>query len=219
MQPEQPVTPGQPSPQPTEPPKATSVSEQNRYDFIMNPEHQHAVAQGEDDGAKKKRIIIVGAVGAVLLLLMTLLLPMIFKEEINEQVAGLAKQHSELLRIAEIGEKKARGTEARNLATTSKVTLQATLAQITAISNKQRKISSSELRSGNAKTDQTLTEADQANNFDRVFIDTMQTYLRTYLRELQTAHSSLTSTKDKQSMEDAYNRIQALVPEQATQTN
>ena len=214
MQPEQQrpdVPPGPPAPPPMKP---TTITEQNRYDFIMNPNNPQAkplipVASG----SKKNRIIAVAA-GAVFLLIIG---GIFFNFLSNagkadtEALIRAAKQQQELIRIADIGIEKSRGQQAKNLAVTTKLSLASEQDDmqnaIKAAGLNPKKVLTG---SANAQTTQQLTTAEQNNRFDEEFIKVMTESLTSYQRSVKAAYDGATSKKLKEALATQYKSANAL---------
>jgi hypothetical protein len=186
--------------------------EPGQYDFILNP--QQAPKKSLLPSGKQGRIMVVAG-GAAVLLIIALLLGSILSSAGKENVENLviaAKQQNELIRVAEIGSSKARGQAAKNIAITTKLSLQSQqAAMLDALKTQGRKLTPKDLAaSQNPKTDQLLTQAEQSNKFDEVFIDTMQTSLTNYQKAVQKAYDGATSRKLKAALADQYKSANTL---------
>lgn len=191
-------------------------SEQPPYDFIMNsgasPQKQGILPSG---ASKKQRILIMAGIGAVLLIIFGMIFSLLFGGENPNTAASLkmAQQHTEALRIADIGTKKARGSEARNLAATAKLSLQSTEDKIVAIASKERKLKPAELAGAKStKTDDLLTRAEQNNLFDEAFIETLRGQIRTYLAQIRVVHQGSSSKNDKKTLDEVHAQLSQILP-------
>ena len=130
------------------------------------------------------------------------------------EVLSIAQQQTELIRIAEIGAKDARGTAAINLASTIRATLETDQASTTALLKKLNATADQKtLALGrNAATDALLTQAKQTNNFDEVFIQTMTTQLTSYQASIKRVYDSTDSKATKDLMKEQYSHAGLLIP-------
>lgn len=172
------------------------------------PDYSFLSAKPVNQGpSKKKRIMIVAGGGIVLLLVIILGISLIFggsSGDSPERTLKLAQLHTELIRVSELGKKSARGQAAKNLATTTHVTLLSDEAIIVGLAEKDQKIPSKLLRAGqDAKTDEALTEAEQRTQFDQVFIPLLIDEIKEYQKELAAAYDASNSKSSR----DIYNRV------------
>lgn len=183
-------------------------NQQPDYNFIFNPQqpNKNGLIAG---GNKKQRILIALGGGLVLLLVFVVLFSVIFSGGSDKQLTlRLAQQHTELIRISEIGEDKARGQAAKNLATTTRLTLQSSETDILAIANNSQKVDSKLLAAGqNPETDETLTEAEQRSQFDEVFTEVVSEELQAYRSDLQQAFNISKSARNKQIYSQLYDQL------------
>lgn len=182
---------------------------QNPYQFIVDTDHTKKKAVLSSGGSKQSRILIVLG-GAVILLIIGVVVMMLISSASNAGKVDLlkaAQQQTELIRVSKIGIDRAQSTTAKNLATTTNVSLQSDQASLVAsIKASGVKLSTAELALGkNPKTDVTLTSAEQANNFDEVFTQTLQTQLIEYQKTLKIAYDKTESKTLRQTLSDQYN--------------
>ncbi len=181
----------------------------NPYQFIVDTEHNKKKPLVPRGNSKQSRIFIV--VGGVLVLLVIgIIVSMLISNAANAGKADLikvAQQQAELVRVSELGVTRAQSSSAKNLATTVNLTLQSDQSTLVAsLKSAGVKVSTKELALGkNPKTDTALTAAEQANKFDEVFIETIQTQLVTYQKSLKTAYDKADSKKLKQTLSDQFN--------------
>jgi flagellar basal body-associated protein FliL len=200
------------SPAPVAPPPVVPqpAGDPNQYDFIFNPNQQ--VKPGKNGlpggGSKKSRMLIVGGAAVVLIIIASLVVSFLGSagKADTENLVIAAKQQTELIRVADIGIKDAKTQAAKNIAVTTKLSLESKQsAMLAAIKSQGRKLSTKELSSGrSAKTDQLLTDAKQNNRFDEVFIETMESSLKTYQVSVKKAYDGATSKKLKDALTDQY---------------
>jgi flagellar basal body-associated protein FliL len=194
---------------------------QDQYDFIFKPPGgKKSLLPG---GSKKTRIIIV-AVGAAILLMMALVLSSILSSPRKQAVENLvvaAKQQNDLIRLSEVGVQKARGQQARNIAVTTKLSLQSQQGDLlAAIKSQKRKLDNKELNaSRDTKADQLLTAAEQNNRFDEVFIEVMELKLKEYQRTVKTAYDSVSSPGLRAALTEQFNSANTLAGVAAESNN
>lgn len=198
--------------------------QQRPDDFIMNPKSKPGKVSQLDGLSKRKRLMLAAAAGAGLLLVFGIIFSLLLGgggESTAQQTLKLAQQHKETLRIAEIGIKKSRSSEVRNLATTVKLTLQSTENQIVAIAQKdQEKVTNSQLSAGkNTKTDEALVNAEQNNRFDEKFKQTIYSHIEVYLQQLKIVYNASDSKSDKQVLDNIYSQLYKILPSQTNSSN
>ena len=194
---------------------------QNPYDFILNSSNQpkksglgHFLSSPQN---KTQRIIFIAAGGVILLMLALIVFSLIFSSGggNRDQLLGLAQRHAELVRVSDIGLEKSRDSEARNLAATTKLSLQSSQSNLMTIVNKTGKVGNKELSAGqDPETDKALEAAERNNRFDEAFIQILSDQLQEYQTELKATHSASSSAANKQTYSNILNQVGALLPEQ-----
>lgn len=182
------------------------------YEFIMNPggpAPKKPLAPMGGGNSTQQRIFIVAG-GAIALLVIIVIVMSLITSAGNagkEEILRVAQQQNEILRISKIGVERAKGTAAKNLAATTSYSMQSDQkALIKAATSGGVAIDTKLIGLGkNAKTDATLTAADQSNQFDEVFVETIQSQLKTYQATLKTAYDNASSDVLKKSLETQYN--------------
>ena len=182
--------------------------QQPDYGFIFNPDkpQKRSLLPG---GGKKRRILIAAAGGLVLLIVFYMIFSLVFSGDGNKELTlKMAQEHTELVRITEIGEEKARGQSAKNLATTTRLTLMSNQQAIIDIANKQQKVDKKLLAAGQDKdTDSKLEQAEQRSQFDEVFTQQLSEKLEAYREDLNTAFDQSKSSKNKQLYSELYQEL------------
>lgn len=193
---------------------ATPV-DQTPYDFMNTnePAPKKSLLPSHFGFRGKLLILIGGAIALMAVAAIVVGLLMQSGGSTIEQMREIAKQQTELARIADIGARHAKGETAKNLAFTTKSTIgsdqTATLAYLTA---QKQKISSKEMAEGkNTKTDDLLTRAEQTNQFDAVFIEVMKQKLTDYRTKVKAAYDEASSKKAKAVLADDYNHVSVLL--------
>ena len=187
------------------------ADQQPSYDFITNPAQAQKKSLLPGGGDSLQIRIIVVAAGLILLLIVGFIgMTLISSGGKSQQDAliKLTQQQAELVRISKIGIDKARDPAALNLATTTNFTLRSDQQALIVVAKTPAK----QLALGkNAKTDIALTAAEQANRFDEVFTQTLQTQLTAYQKNLKIAHEGASSKKTKTVLAEQYAHATSLL--------
>ncbi len=190
---------------PQGPPPMAPPQGNNPYDFIVNPGSIPKKKLGLPSGnSKGQRVLII--VGGVILLIVaaSFILNLLGSgsKKARLELITVAQKQTELIRIADIGMKKARNSEAKNLAITTKLTIMSEQPVLVSTINKLgKKVDTKQLVLGkNTKTDQLLTQAEQSNNFDDVFIKEIQSELTDYAKATKTAYNNNQGKKTKDAL-------------------
>lgn len=182
---------------------------QNPYQFIVEADHSKK-RRGSSIGSTKKGRIMVVLGGVGVLLVAVLVVSAIISSASNAGKAELisaAQRQAELIRVSKIGLDRAKGSSAKNLATSVNIALlsdQSTM--VTTLKGAGVKLAPKDLALGkNPKTDALLTNAEQSNKFDEVFVTTIQTELVAYQKSLKAAYDKTDSKKLQQSLSAQFN--------------
>lgn len=197
-------------PSPAPPPVVPGSNQQ--YDFILNPAQagKKSLIPG---GSKKSRIILVAIVAIALLFIGITIAGLINRagQSDTQSLVAAAKQQQELIRIAGVGVEKSKTQAAKNLAVTTKLSLESQQAEMQA-AIKTAGLNPKKVLIGtiNAKTDQALTTAEQNNRFDEEFLSIMTTSLEAYQKSVKTAYDGATSKKLKAALTIQYKSANTL---------
>ncbi|HUP26673.1 MAG TPA: hypothetical protein VM124_03460 [Candidatus Limnocylindrales bacterium] len=202
---------------PPAPPPLPVTPSHNPYDFITQPSAPVRRSWLPGGNSKKKRILII-AIGAFILLLMVVGVVGLLgsgDDGLKADYVSLAQQQAELIRVSDIGISKARGTEAKNLAVTTKYSI---LSEQTAILSQAKKARAQTdpkiIAAGkDNKTDTQLTTASQTNQFDEVFIKIMKANLKKYQQTLKKVHDETTDKKTRDVLSQDYANAALLIGE------
>jgi hypothetical protein len=188
--------------------------DQDQYNFILNP----------DIGPQKKsplpslgtkQLIILGVAGIFLLGLIGMLVYSLSNRgpTNKQQLISIALEQNELIRVSTIAIKEAKGTQARNLAMTTKLSLRSDQSSlIAALGSQNVKLSSKQLQGGKkTQNDQKLTEATQNNRFDEVYLELIQKALVDYQRNLNAAYKTTVSARLKQTIKAQYQHASLII--------
>lgn len=215
------MPPQQPYYAPVPPPQAP---QQNRYDFIMNPEQPKRRGFGFGgfgaNSLTKTLVFLVG--GAVILMLvigvaMRLIVGTGFDKQ---QMTTIAQTQQEIARVAELAAAKAPSNNVKNAAVTAQVTTTSQQKELLALlDTRGLKIKAKTLGLlKNSKTDTTLEEAAQTATYDTTYLDTLQTQLINYKKILGTAAGNTKSKTLKAELVESYNEV-LILTEQAEQAS
>lgn len=184
------------------------MSEHNPYQFIVDASHQKKSPVPNFGASKQSRLFIVLG-GALVLLILGIIFASFLSNASKagqDEILKATQQQTELVRISEIGLKLAKGSSAKNLATSVSVSLKSDQATLLAtLKSNDIKVSDKQLALGkNSKTDALLTSAEQSNKFDEVFIQTIQTQLVDYQKTLKSAFDKSDSKKVQDALDTQY---------------
>lgn len=178
------------------------------YSFLNNAPSAQA------GPSKKKRIMIAIGGGSVLLIVLIIVASLLFGGggDNTQTSLKLAQMHTELIRVSELGKERSRGQAAKNLATTTNLTLQSSEASIVAVASKEKKVATKLLSAGeDPKTDKTLTEAEQRSQFDDIFIPLLVDEIKEYQIVLKQTYESSKSKSNKATYEALFLDLNKIV--------
>ena len=191
---------------------------QSPYDFITNPSKPPKKSLLPGGNSFKARLLIVG-IGITILLVVAIIVINILGSSstgLKNDYLSLAQQQAELIRVSTIGIQKANDSDAKNLA----ILVQGSLSsEQPAILNLAKKAgvntSAKSLALGqNTQTDKTLDAAAQTNQFDTVFIKTMQDGLKKYQQTLKKIYDATSDQKTKSTLSEDYINADLLINRQ-----
>ncbi|MCA9332762.1 hypothetical protein KDA00_02715 [Candidatus Saccharibacteria bacterium] len=207
------MQPNNPSPAPP-PIDPSQMPQHNPYEFITNPsappKKKFSLPSG---GGKAQKILLFLGVFVILIAFLSIGSSVLNSGENarKEQLKDVVYQQKELIRVSEIGIKKSTTTEARNLAVTTQITLTSEQSELQdALKKLGVKTDSKTIGGPNKKTDEKLTAAEQANNFDEVFLETLRADLTKYAKAVQTAYKNNPSKKTKSALESQFKNAATL---------
>lgn len=185
----------------------------SKYDFILDSGVKSKLPKIPSAGVPKGAKMLLLAVGGLFVLIIGIVLvsSIFFSAPYNSQLlAGIGGQQARILQAAEMGVESARSQEARNFATTIRVSLVGDQAPLLEALN-QRSINAS--TAADPEVEERLTTAEQANRFDEELINYLQTELASYVRNLETAFNSTDDPALKEVLATQYKNAQLLVGE------
>lgn len=196
------------------PPMQPVTPNSNPYQFITDPQKPFKKQLFSGNSKLQRILIIVGAVSV--LIAATLVLFSILNSAssaVRNDYQNLLQQQTEIIRVSEIGISKARGTDAKNLAVTTKLSLESSLSELTALAKGARADTNAKtLTLGkDAETDKALTTADQANRFDEAFAAKLTELLNEYQQTLKRLYDQANKESTKLTLGQAYNNASLLM--------
>lgn len=168
--------------------------------------------------SKKQRIITVVGGAAVLILLV--FGGVTYFQNANKPKSGLLvvvlQDQQEVIRVATIGSKKAKGTEALNYSATVLATIQSdqkTLAKL--VGKVDNKILNAKQ---NSDTDKLLTNGEQTNRFDEVMLEKLRSMMTQYRKDIVAAYDGNDGKKTRAALKQAVDNSKKLAPPETTST-
>ncbi len=194
----------------------------NNYDFFLNPAQAPKPGKlpnvpGVRSPFLKRLILIVGG-GLLLIVVVWIFASVVLGGKSDTGLLSVAQAQTELIRVATEGTQDATVQTTKNLAITTQLALDTDQGQLLAYASKHgTKISPKQLGlTKNASTDQQLSNAQAASNFDAVFAQVMQTNLQAYAGILKQAFNASASTTQKQLLSTEYARANLLLAQAST---
>ncbi|HSX23747.1 MAG TPA: hypothetical protein VLE74_01475 [Candidatus Saccharimonadales bacterium] len=210
------ITEAPPAPPPIQPPSRSH----NPYEFITNPGTPVRRKLLPGTTSKTGRFVIA-VVGAIVFILLAFIIFGFIRNSgggFKADYLSLEQQQVELIRVSDIGVAKAHEADAKNLAITTKYSITSQRAAISSLAKKAGASSNPKVLvlGKNSQTDVLLTNADQTNQFDTVFIQTMQTSLKTYQQTLKKIYDGTTKASTKAVLANDFNDVSKLIGSQST---
>lgn len=202
---------------PAPPPYQPMPQPSNPYEFITDS-GQSSKRKLLPGSSKKGRIITVLVGLMVLIILAFIVLSLLGRgsASVKSDYLSLAQQQTELIRISEIGVSKSRQSEARNLAITTKLSLVSQQPTTLRLAKKAGADTNAKMLAlgKDAKTTELLTNADQSNQFDSVFLQTVRAKLKTYQLTLKKIYDASSSKSTKDILSKHYGDVTLLIGSQ-----
>lgn len=187
----------------------------NPYEFIFA--EKPIEKKGFFDGASllKRILVIIG--GLAVLTIIVVLATSLFssKDTINSRLFTIAQEQQEIIRVAGVGSAKVTGTDARNFALNTELSLttdqSATLTYIKAHKGKvDEKLLGAK---ADADTDKTLETAATNNTYDATLVQTLHSQLVTYRTNLNTTYQQISGKNARALLADSYKAADLLIAE------
>lgn len=158
-------------------------------------------------------------IGAFLVAILGIVYGMFFaSKSAAPELVDIAARQTEIIRVCDLGISKARSSAVKNAATTTRVTLLSDQERLIArLKSQKQKVSQKELQARkNTKTDTSLTQAAQANNFDTTFNAELAKELSGYQTALKQAYDDTQSSKTKELLDSMFTNASTLMPKTTT---
>jgi hypothetical protein len=202
---------------PAPPPMQPGSQGRNPYEFITggSPAPASRPKLGLPGNSIIKRLIIVMAGILVLIIVVAIFTSVLSSGEKNNK-ANLLKAVNEqalIIHIADVGVTKAKSPDAKNLAITTRATMTSQQADlVAAIKARNINIAKTSLTiTKDTATDNALTTAEQANQFDEAFIKLLAADINTYLSTLNDAYKGSASKTLKTVLHSQYDNTALLI--------
>lgn len=192
------------------------------YDFIINTDHASKPKRLPGGGNSMRSRILLVAGGIMILLVVGVIVMNLLSsgdKHARTQLTELAQTQAEIIRVSEIGQEKARQPVTKNLAITTGLSLKSDQTELVATLAKQNiKLSAAQLAGGkNAKTDSILGTAEQSNRFDEIYMQTLNTLLIGYQKQLSTAYEGTTKKQLRETLKKQYDHSLILINQTKSQ--
>lgn len=183
-----------------------------QYDFIVNNQ-QPKRSLLPSMGSGKQRILFFIIAGALLLIILLLIFSLFTGGgSSREQLVSIAKQQTELVRVADVGVDKATSADTKSLAISVQLAIISDKnTMLTLIDKNGDKPKDKELNAGkNSETDEKLTQAQQNGTFDVVFTSTINELLDQYQASLSSTYEQSSGKVTKETLAAAYDNAKKL---------
>ena len=167
---------------------------QPNYDFFLNPQSKPKQRFLSSNSSMKMRIVTVLGGGMVLIIIVIIISSLLSSKPGTAGLLTLAQEQNELVRVAaKAGQQSSQ--------------------QILAYSKKfGQKLSAKQLMlTRSATTDQQLTSAQAASNYDSVYLQITVTALNQYLQSLKQVYNSTSSKTQRQFLSTDYSAANILL--------
>lgn len=204
-----------PAPPPVLPAKPANPNT-NPYAFLYEQPKAKKSSLLPSGNSTKQRIIYVLAALIVLVFVAMLVISFISSagKENTANLKIVVTKQAELIRISNIGVAKSKDQTTKNLAITTSLSISSSQASLLALLKKSGiNITPKDLALGSKSATTTLlTNAEQANNFDEVFVKELQKEISEYRSSIKTAYDSSTGENTKKALDNAFSQTQILFP-------
>lgn len=199
-------------------------SQQNQYEFILNPNNNHRSGGFGPSSKLGRTLVVVG--GVILLIIAGLVVKSLLSSGDTSQqqrLVSVAKAEAALVQISSEAAQKAKSSDTRNRAQTIQLSVESSQAQTKQLLEKRGlkgKAYAKQVGNGkNSKTEKALQDATRNNRYDEVYNSLADQQLADYQKLIKAAHSAGT-TKEKKILSASFDNATLLLPAQASnQTN
>lgn len=196
-------------------PAPVPPSAPSQYDFILQHgenKPKRSILPGAG-GSKKHRLLTLAIAGGILLIILVLIFSLLFGGKKTAGLLDLAQTQQEIIRVSTLGVQQADGSTAKNLAITTELSLLSDQQKVLGQMKKQgQKADAKRLAvKKNENTDKTLDQAALDNNYDVVFMKTIQTELTEYQQLLRQVHNATSDVSLQQILNDEFSSAATLI--------
>lgn len=192
------------------------------YDFFMSPTSSLPKKFNLPGGQSlPKRLLVIGGGLVALIIIIIVLSSLLGSSGNTTQLIAVVQDQNELVRVAtEASSQQSAEQTTQNLAQSVQLSLTSAQQQLlTYMKSNGRKVGTAQLTATkDAKTDQELTAAEAASNFDPIFAQVMQTGLQSYAQDIKAAYAAA-GPKGKALLQTDYNGAQLLLTQSKALTS
>lgn len=191
---------------PTSPaPNPSNAAPHNPYEFILNPEKKHHAAPASDS-VMKRVLIIVGFLVVLAIIAAVAVKLLAPKDTSTQQIATIAQDQQEIVRVATYVASHAKSTELVNFAVNTELSVGTNQkAAIDYATTRGVKLDDKTLAlKTDATTDKTFSSALSSNTFDATAAQTLNTQLSTYQLNLKKAYAASSGKKARAILQASY---------------
>lgn len=177
------------------------------YDFFMNPAPPPKRSLIPTGSSLKQRVIVVVGGGVALMILIIIFSSVFLGNHTNTtSLVTIAQQQNELVRVATEGDQQATQQTTKNLVLNIELGLTTNQQQLLAYLKKVGQTPSTKelAATQSATTDQQLTAAAAASNYDPVLVGILQNQLTKYTQTLKQTFAATKSTTQRQLINTDY---------------
>lgn len=192
-----------------------NTPDETNYEFIdetpLPPQQTGLLA----NTSKRGRILIAAAIALLLLAIFAFVFGFVLKDRdpTTPNLISVVESQNELIRIADLGIKDSSKTsEAQVFAVNTKQTIQTDQKALLAVlASRRAKLPKGLNGAYNARTDQKLSLAKQANTYDDVYISVLVSELTNYQKKIKTSYEEASSAKAKNTLASCYDHATLLI--------
>lgn len=179
--------------------------DQNPYDFIVNSDqNKRRFSAPQSIGT---RIAIVAGGAAILLIIIIVIFSAIFGgSDNNQQFLKVLQSQQEIARVTQLQEVATADQSVKNIANSTRLAVSSDQKQLTTtLASFGREFNQKDIALGqNPQTDEQLTAAKAAGNFDTTFLTVLTKHLQTYQSSLQQAYDATENETVRNQLQEDY---------------
>ncbi len=185
----------------------------NPYEFIFAEKSIEKKGPLGGMSLVKRILFIIGGLAVVTILLILATSLFSSKDSINSRLFTVAQEQQEIIRVAGLGSAKATGSDARNLALNTQLSLTTNQkAVFTYITEHKGKVDDKLLGAkADTATDKLLETAATNNTYDATLVQTLHSQLVTYRTNLNTTYQQVSGKNARTLLADSYKAADLLI--------